>query len=135
MSVLNAMIYFHSPAPTASELKAMNTNHSNLVIAHQSCHCHSYSQGGRDNQTIDIYSLACRVNRNQVRTSLLLLRKDTDPTLSCNSHTARPSIPSAATPQGRASYPNAPMFSLMFLKLSLPAPLILLISSASHPSV
>lgn len=131
--ILNAMICFHSPAPTTLELKAMNANHSNLVIAHQSCHSHSHSQGGRDNQTVDIYSLAHRVNRNQVTISLPLLRKDTDPTLSCNNHTARPSVPSAETPQARASYPTAPVFS--FFKSSLPAPLKLLISNESHPSV
>lgn len=97
--------------PQASELKAMNTNHSNVVTAHQSCHCHSYSQGGRDNQTVDIYSLAHRVNRNQVAISLPLLWKDADPTLPCNSHSARPSVPSAVPPQGRESYPTAPLNS------------------------
>lgn len=87
---------------------------------------------GWKRQTVDICSLAHRINRNQVTIHLLLLWKDADPTLPCNNQTARPHIPAAVIPQGRAGYPTAPMFflsSCVFWSYPLPAPLKLLISN------
>jgi len=105
------MIYFSIFALPASKNKAINANHCNLVTAHQSCHCHSCSRGGRDRQTVDVYSLAHCVNRNQVTVSIPLLQKSTDHTLPCKSSPAKPNVHSAATPRGRVSYPTA-MLSL-----------------------
>lgn len=97
--------------PQAFKLKTLNTNHSNLVIAHQSCHCHSFSGEKRQSDSWHLlFSSQCKQEPKHIISSAALI----------------PHYPATTTLPGLA--PTAPAFSsysvlfevllLVFLNLS-----------------
>lgn len=92
--------------PQASKLKTLNTNHSNLDIAHQNCHCHSFSGEKRQPDSWhSLFSSQRKQKPNQNISSAALVRHWSHTTLQ--------------QPHYQVLTPTAPVFLLIAVLLEV----------------